>query len=172
MLAWTKKNVDENNLEEVRKNDIPSSLETHGVSNSGQGVSLKVTDKKFSSDIQAVRYRELRQLEAMLKKWEDEIKLRDALLNDKEGDRKKFDDYLQRTEARNVEIDVSIRTLYRKISLLEANGKQAPVVNGSPDYGQEQHLTITSQKYTMPHRENGRHENASSSYAQYTYRQS
>lgn len=45
--------------------------------NNCQGVKLKTKNKKTSSDTQAVKYRELRQIEAKLKKWEEELKLRE-----------------------------------------------------------------------------------------------
>ena len=93
--------------------------EPQTAANNCQGVKLKTKDKKTSSDTQAVKYRELRQMEAKLKKREEELKLRETVLNDKEVDRRKLEDYLQRTEARNVEQEATIRTLYRKISLLE-----------------------------------------------------
>ena len=42
--------------------------------------------------------------------------------NEQDGDIKKLKDYLQRTEARNIELEATIRTLHRKISLLEGSG--------------------------------------------------
>ena len=97
-----------------------------------QGVKAKQKDKRSTTtDVQSVKHRELRQLESKLRKWEEELKLRETLLSDKEVDRKKLEDYLQKTEARNVEYEATIRTLYRKISLLEDNSSSTQPLNHS-----------------------------------------
>ena len=124
-----------NPVETTKESENQSGWEPQSATNNCQGVKLKTKDKKTSSDAQAVKHRELRQIEAKLKKWEEEFKLRETILNDKEVYRKKLEDYLQRTDARNVEQEATIRTLYRKISLLEGNGNQAPLSNGSSGYG-------------------------------------
>ena len=52
-----------------------------------------------------VSARELCQLEAKLKKWEDELKMKVARISDVTSEmKKKLDDYLQRAEARTIEL--------------------------------------------------------------------
>ena len=78
----------------------------------------RVKDKK-NPDALNVKQRELRQLEIKLKKWEEDLKMQDAKAGSKNNDSRKLEDYLQRTEARNVELEATIRTLQRKICMLE-----------------------------------------------------
>ena len=66
-----------------------------------------------------VKQRELRQLELRLKKWEEELRLKEARSADMENDIKRLEEYLSKTEARNLEQEGTVRTLQRKISLLE-----------------------------------------------------
>ena len=66
-----------------------------------------------------VKQRELRQLELRLKKWEEELWLKEARSADMENDIKRLEEYLSKTEARNLELESTVRTLQRKISLLE-----------------------------------------------------
>ena len=81
-----------NPVETTKKPEKHSGGEPQSATNNCQGVKLKTKDKKTSSDAQAVKYRELRQTEAKLKKWEEELKLRETILNDKEVGRKKLED--------------------------------------------------------------------------------
>ena len=75
-----------------------------------------------------MKSRELRQLEVKLTKWEEELR---EVQNEKENDRRRLEDYLQKTEARNVELEATIRTLYRTINMM-ANSNQLHPVNGPP----------------------------------------
>ena len=68
-----------------------------------------------------VKLRELRQMETKLRKWEDELKQRESRLSNYEVDYKRMEDYLQKTEARNLELESTVRTLQRRISVLEQN---------------------------------------------------
>ena len=93
---------------------------------------IRVKDKK-NPDSLNVKQRELRQLENKLKKWEDDLKLKEAKAGCKNEDSRKLEDYLQRTEARNVELEATIRTLQRKICLLEKGIPIAANPPGPPD---------------------------------------
>ena len=70
----------------------------------------RVKDKKNPGALN-VKQGELRQLEIKLKKWEEDLKMQDAKAGSKNNDSRKLEDYLQRTEARNVELEATIRTL-------------------------------------------------------------
>ena len=71
-----------------------------------------------------VKQHELRHLVIKLKKWEEDLKMQDAKAGSKNNDSRKLLDYLQRTEARNVELEATIRTLQRKICMLK---KETPI---------------------------------------------
>ena len=58
-------------------------------------------------------------MEGKLKKWEEDLKIREAKLNNNSVDARRMEEYLSRTEARNVELEDTVRTLQRKIFLLE-----------------------------------------------------
>ena len=60
-------------------------------------------------------------METKLRKWEDELKQRESRLSNYEVDYKRMEDYLQKTEARNLELESTVRTLQRRISVLEQN---------------------------------------------------
>ena len=83
-----------------------------------QRIGARVRDKK-NLESRKVKQRELRQLETKLKKWEEDLKLQDAKSSSKNDDSRQLEDYLQKTEARNVELEATVRTLQRKICLLE-----------------------------------------------------
>ena len=74
---------------------------------------------KTTTDKAAIKLREVRQLEGKLKKWEEDLKIREAKLNNNSVDARRMEEYLSRTEARNVELEDTVRTLQRKIFLLE-----------------------------------------------------
>ena len=82
----------------------------------------KTRDKKYTADSLSVKQRELRQLEIKLKKWEEELKTQEAKMADMTTTAKKLENYLERTEARNVELERTVRTLQRKICVLEDSG--------------------------------------------------
>ena len=58
-------------------------------------------------------------MEAKLRKWEEELKQREANVNNTGTDQRRLEDYLQKTEARNLELEATVRTLQRRICLLE-----------------------------------------------------
>ena len=100
--------------------------------NSAQRNGTRVKDKK-SSDSQTIKQRELRQMECKLKKWEEDLKLQEARTGSKNVDSRKLEDYLQKTEARNVELEATIRTLQRKICLqVEKDNPILANVTGPP----------------------------------------
>ena len=79
-----------------------------------------------------VKLRELRQLEAKYRKWEEELKVREARLASSDTDYRRMEDYLQKTEARNLELESTVRTLQRRISLLEQNPNPSQLGQGAP----------------------------------------
>ena len=96
-----------------------------GVQDSRTGTSVKLSSNSVSSrdktvnDKSVIKLRELRQYEAKLKKWEENLKIREAKVNDSTVDSCRMEEYLSTTEARNIELEATVRTLHRKICLLE-----------------------------------------------------
>ena len=58
------------------------------------------------------RQRELRQLGLKLRKWEEELKLRETKCNDATKEFTRLEDYVRKTEARNVELEKTIMVPY------------------------------------------------------------
>ena len=74
---------------------------------------------KMASYKAVIKLRQVRQLEAKLKKWEEDLKLREAKVTNRNVDSRRMEEYVSKTEACNVELEATVRTLKRKICLLE-----------------------------------------------------
>ena len=78
------------------------------------------------------------QLENKLRKWEDDLKIRELKLSDKDKENRRLEDYINKVEARNNELQQTIRTLQRKISLLEPcnfeKSKTIPLIENTLNY--------------------------------------
>ena len=82
---------------------------------------------KTGTDIEiSVKHKDLRQLESKLKKWVNELKLREAKINENSSEIRRLQDYIQKVEARNHELETTIKTLYREINLLETEHHNSP----------------------------------------------
>ena len=79
------------------------------------------TRPKSSSQTEGMsnKNRELRQQDLKLRKREEELKLRETRCNELNKDFSRLEDYVRRTEARNVELEKTVLTLERKIYVLE-----------------------------------------------------
>ena len=73
----------------------------------------------MASDKAVIKLREIWQLEVKLKKWEKDLKVREAKVTNGNVDSRRMEEYVSKTEARNVELEAIVRTLQRKICLLE-----------------------------------------------------
>ena len=80
---------------------------------------------KPDNDSAIPKHRELRQQVGKLKKWENELKLREAMIEDKTSETRRLQDYIQKLEARNCELETAVKTLRRKINLLETEGSHS-----------------------------------------------
>lgn len=95
-------------------------------------VQPRSTGKGPQTITNTIKQRELRQLELKLKKWETELKVKDTEYADREKENRRLEDYLRKTEARNNELEHTVRTLNRRIDLLESassNSSGEPKVN-------------------------------------------
>ena len=64
-----------------------------------------------------MKQKDLRQLESKLKRWENELKLKEAKISEDVNETRRLRDYIQKVEARNHELETTIKTLNRKINL-------------------------------------------------------
>ena len=67
----------------------------------------------------AIKLKDLRQLEQKLKKKEEQLKIKEAMLNDDSKEREKILDRLFKAESRNNELVQTVNTLTQRISMLE-----------------------------------------------------
>ena len=94
---------------------------------SSESANVSKSEAKTGTDIEiSVKHKELRQLESKLKKWENELKLGEAKINENSSEIRRLQDYIQKVEARNYELETTIKTLYRKINLLETEHHNPP----------------------------------------------
>ena len=83
-------------------------------------------------------------MENKLRKWEDDLKMRVSRLLEQNKENRRLADYISKVEARNNEMQHTIRTLQRKISIIE----QDKVVNNtgmSMNYSQNHYVGATAQ---------------------------
>ena len=67
---------------------------------------------KTRTDIEiSVKHKDLRQLESKLKKWENELKLREAKINENSSETRRLQVYIQKVEARYHELETTIKTI-------------------------------------------------------------
>ena len=80
---------------------------------------IQAKQNKKEVDTNSNKQRELRQWDSKIRKWEEELKLREAKSNDVSKEFTRLEDYIRKTEARNIELEKTVRTMQRKINLLE-----------------------------------------------------
>lgn len=68
-----------------------------------------------ASQSNSLKQREIRQSELKLRKWEEELKIREAKCTEAYQGVSRLEDYVRKVEARNLELQETIRTLKRKI---------------------------------------------------------
>ena len=124
--------VDVNQEQHTAASTKGESSDTGVSASTGQCNGVRVKDKTKSSDSVSVKQRDLRQREAKIKKREEELDMQEAKFGTKGDDSRRLEDYLQKTEARNVELEATIRTLQRKICLLEKESPSVAMSSGPP----------------------------------------
>jgi len=116
--ATKKQNIDtETNLNLNLIRDVTSPKSESTSKKSFNNPILVTQGKEVESSI--VKQRELRQLELKLKKREENLKVRESSVNEKLKDKTKLIDYIHKIEARNMELEQTIKTMNRKILILE-----------------------------------------------------
>ena len=127
-ITQSKENIQaqkEASLTEIKKVAASECIDKKSGKESGR-------EKKTLHDTLGVKQRELRQLEMKLNKWEEDLRVREAKASDLENDTRRLEDYINRTEARNLEPEKTVQTLHRRINLMAVSGTesgQTPAVN-------------------------------------------
>ena len=92
---------------------------TQSQQNSESKTIQKKQQKGKGEDTNTVKLSEIRQKELKLKKWEEELKVREAKLVNAEKDRVRLQTYVTKVEAHNNELEQSLRILKRRLAMLE-----------------------------------------------------
>ncbi|VDI13171.1 Hypothetical predicted protein [Mytilus galloprovincialis] len=95
---------------------IPAKIISVNTSINEHETSVKSINKEEQSHI---KQRDLRQLELKLKKKEEQIKMKEAAINDKAKEKTRLLDKLHKAESRNLELELTIKTLSKRIEILE-----------------------------------------------------
>ena len=82
-----------------------------------------VTSKSAHSENIEMRLKDLRQLEIRLKKKEEQLKIKQTMLNEDAKEKSKILDRLFKAESRNSELEQTVKTLNRRIEILEEHMK-------------------------------------------------
>lgn len=78
------------------------------------------SNKQFENDSQiSARMKELRQFEQKLKKKEEQIKIKETMINEDLKEKIRIMDRLHQSEMRNLELENTIKTLYTQIESLQ-----------------------------------------------------
>ena len=77
-------------------------------------------DKDDNSEKVNIKMKDLRQKETKLRKWEEELKLKDSQIKAAELDRTRREAYISQVEARNNELENTIRILRRRLADVES----------------------------------------------------
>lgn len=83
-----------------------------------QNTTHKTQDEQLEST--AIKTKELRQLEQKLKKKEEQIKIKESMINDDMKDRTKIMERLHQAEMRNLELENTIKTMSIQIENLQS----------------------------------------------------
>ena len=148
---------DGSSMEKKRRIEDVSASQTHISSSKGAKQKVKTFSTGAASsansfpnpphieDGYGVKHKDLRQLESKLKKWENELKLREARITDSTEEAQRLLDYIQKLEARNHEFETTIKAMKRKIDLLET-GTASPTIPShsmpAPPQTKENHQLI------------------------------
>ncbi|CAC5402801.1 RAG2 [Mytilus coruscus] len=90
--------------------------------------SVKSINKEEQSHI---KQRDLRQLELKLKKKEEQIKMKEAAINDEAKEKTRLLDRLHKAESRNLELELTIKTMNKRIELLENQSSNNGTINNN-----------------------------------------
>ncbi|CAC5377146.1 unnamed protein product [Mytilus coruscus] len=95
--------------------------------------SKETQDKENENSV--LKQKELRQLELKLKKKEESLKLKELSVNEKLKEKTKLIEYLHQLEARNTELEQTIKTMNRKIIIFEENQNNSSLRNEKSESG-------------------------------------
>ena len=90
------------------------------------------------------RIKELKQLELKLKKKEEQLKIKEAMINDDAKEKSKILDRLYKAETRNYELEHRVKTLNRRIELLEATTSRPSQRSTPHEHNMQKHANSNS----------------------------
>jgi len=97
---------------QAKKNNQTTVIKTAGTSNNQNG-------NQATHSNQAIKMGDLRQKEIKIRKWEEELKIKERMLQDDQNRYVRLETYIKKLESEKEEYENTIRTLKRKIVLLE-----------------------------------------------------
>ena len=80
-----------------------------------QATQTRTTKKDDKVETTNIKMKDLRQKELKLKKWEEDLKIREAQLTNTENERIRLQTYVSKLEARNKELEQTLR-IYKRVS--------------------------------------------------------
>lgn len=129
-----------------QNNQIHSNKDEASIQKEQQNEKQKhVHNQQQDSEIQInTRLKELKQLEQKLKKREEQIKIKEAMVNEDLREKIQIMDRLHQSEIRNIELENTIKTLYTQIENLKqrTNVTNSDTNNRSPITNREDEIII------------------------------
>ena len=97
--------------------------------------------KGRETDIRDSKLSDLRARENKLKKMEEQLKIKERSLEDTNKDKVKLEHYIKTLEARNNELEMTVKTLQRRIDTLGIDNKAQSLQNNQ-NRQNRQHLGV------------------------------
>ncbi|CAC5379561.1 unnamed protein product [Mytilus coruscus] len=111
--------------DEIRQKTQPESPNTSHLITDGSTYTV-TADKNKLDENHKIRMKELKQLEQKLKKREEQLKMKEAMINENMKEKTNILDRLHKAEFRNLELENTIKTLYTKIESFQNRQNQHP----------------------------------------------
>ncbi|CAG2248448.1 unnamed protein product [Mytilus edulis] len=95
-------------------------INNNTLSNNNNSTEQDQNETSANSEFQKIKMKELRQLEQRLRKKDEQLKLKETAINENMSEKTKVLDRLFKAEARNLELEQTVKTLFTRIETLEA----------------------------------------------------
>ena len=100
-------------------NDRHESTSTSSANVATKKTTSRQTSSSANSEEASVKMKDVRTKEQRLRKWEEELKLRETQLKQQDERAHKKDTYIAQLEAKNIELEQTVRILRRRVAMLE-----------------------------------------------------
>ncbi|CAG2216627.1 unnamed protein product [Mytilus edulis] len=105
---------------EKNEETLTTSSTLSSCSNNNNSTAQDQNETSANSEFQKIKMKELRQLEQRLRKKDEQLKLKETAINENMSEKTKVLDRLFKAEARNLELEQTVKTLFTRIETLEA----------------------------------------------------